>query len=60
MSVLPCPHCQTGTKCIAFVMTSDGPLPVFLNKYSSCSCTLSAMDKARLVEQAEQEQVRTS
>jgi hypothetical protein len=60
MTICPCPHCATGTKSIAFVMTANGPLPLFLNKYSSCSCALSPMDKAQLIEQAEAEQVRAS
>jgi hypothetical protein len=59
MEILPCPHCQTGTKALVFVATKDGILPLFLNRYSSCSCALSAMDKARLIEQAASEEVRT-
>lgn len=60
MTVLDCPHCPAGTKVLVFVITSDGPLPLFLTKYASCSCTLSPMDRARLIEQAEYEQVRAS
>lgn len=60
MTIVACPHCNAGTKAITFVITSEGPLPLFLTKGASCGCALTPMDRARLIEQAEYEEVRLS
>jgi uncharacterized protein YbaR (Trm112 family) len=55
MEILACPHCAGGTKCLTRITTSEGYRWIFLRRYASCGCRLSAQDKARLIEQAEQE-----